>query len=102
MNTRPASLLLLALLSAVAASQGDASEVYAVDPDRSRIGFVIGHLGIKKVKGDFTNFTARITYRDGDKDGVTADAVIKVASIDTGWQARDEYVQGPDFFLSRE
>jgi polyisoprenoid-binding protein YceI len=73
-------------------------DVYQVDTQHTTVGFSIRHMVINNVRGSFKDFNGTIEY-DG-KDPLTIQAVgtIKVASIDTGIQGRDEHLRGPDFF----
>jgi polyisoprenoid-binding protein YceI len=67
------------------------ADVYQVDSQHTTVGFSIRHMVINNVKGALTDFTG--TIESGGKDPLT----IKVASLDTGIQGRDEHVRGPDF-----
>jgi polyisoprenoid-binding protein YceI len=75
---------------------------YKLDPSHSRIGFSIGHLGLSTVDGRFTNYTGKVTIENSDMKTLEAEAVIKAASIDTGWKSRDEHVKGKDFLHVKE
>ncbi len=88
--------LFLSLLTFVPA--GQAAE-YTVDMAHSNVGFSIPILGgLSRVRGKFSEFSAKINYDEADVSKSSVDAVIKAESIDTGIAARDEHLRKPDFF----
>ena len=70
---------------------------YEVDSQHTTVGFSIRHMLINNVKGSFKNFTGTIEYDGKDPLTIKASGTIKVASLDTGIQGRDEHLRGPDF-----
>ena len=71
---------------------------WTIDAAHTTVGFVARHMGLSKVRGQFTSFRGEI---DGDpKDITSARGRFKVdlASIETGNADRDEHLKGPDFF----
>lgn len=68
------------------------------DPAHSEAGFSIGHLGISDVSGGFNEFTATLHSKKADFSDATIEASIKVASIDTRIEARDQHLRSADFF----
>lgn len=90
------SALLLSLLTFVPI--GHAAE-YTVDVAHSTVGFTVPILnGLSKVKGKFSDFTATINYDEANPTKSSVNAVIKVASVDTGIAARDKHLLTADFF----
>ena len=77
-------------------SKAHSHDNYVVDSTHARIGFTIDHLIISKVHGQFKDYEASVQVHDGVL--VSAEAVIKVASIDTGIKKRDQHLMAPDFF----
>jgi polyisoprenoid-binding protein YceI len=73
-------------------------EKWVIDITHSEIGFMVRHLMISKVRGQFKQFDASI-YTTGD-DFMTSeiDCYIDAASVDTGNADRDVHVKAPDFF----
>lgn len=67
---------------------------WTIDPDHSTVGFVVRHLGITKLRGRFSDMTGIIAVADG---AVTGTATVVANSLDTGNDARDKHVKGPDF-----
>jgi polyisoprenoid-binding protein YceI len=74
---------------------------YQVDPVHSQIHFTIPHLMMFKVRGEFTDYSG--TVEVDDKNKITAaSATIKIASISTREQKRDDHLRSPDFFNAAE
>ena len=68
---------------------------WALDPAHSAVHFTIRHLGVSKVRGRFTRFTADVVI--GETLATTSvEAVIEVSSVDTGNADRDAHVLAPD------
>lgn len=67
---------------------------YVLDATHSRIGFWLRHAMVTKVRGEFTEFEAALSY--GETNSATA--TIKTASINTNNADRDAHVRGEDFF----
>lgn len=89
----------LTLLAAMTfASQVASAAVYQVDPVHSQIQFTVDHLVVFKVSGSFNEYQAEITADASSKTLQSAQATIKVASIDTREPKRDEHLLSPDFF----
>lgn len=72
----------------------DFNGTYALDPSHSRIGFWLRHAMVTKVRGEFTEFEASLSYGETN----SASATIKTASINTNNADRDAHVRGKDFF----
>ncbi|BCJ27162.1 YceI family protein [Actinocatenispora sera] len=70
---------------------------YTLDVAHTRVGFVVKHMMVSKVRGHFNDFDATITVADDPaQSGVTA--AIKIASVSTGQQGRDDHLRTGDFF----
>lgn len=67
------------------------------DPTHSEVSFLVRHAGISKVRGKFTDFTARAIV-DEELQTISVTADIETASFDSGNVARDEHVKSADFF----
>lgn len=67
---------------------------YVLDPAHSRIGFVVRHAMVTKVRGNFEDFEGTLVIGEDN----SAKATIKTGSINTGAADRDAHVKGDDFF----
>jgi polyisoprenoid-binding protein YceI len=87
--------------AAVATASQDLSHLtgdYTIDPTHSRIGFSVRHAMVTTVRGEFSDFEGRLHLDGGDPGLSSAEVGIKVASIDTHQQQRDEHLRTGDFF----
>ena len=71
---------------------------WKIDPIHSSVEFQVKHLGIATVKGQFTDFEGTLEV---GPDGVKAYGSVKVASVDTREDQRDEHLRSADFFEAR-
>lgn len=70
---------------------------WTVDAAHSKVGFAVKHMGIAKVRGEFTQFAGRLRVAT-DGAQAQADGVVSVASVDTNEAQRDEHLRSADFF----
>ncbi|RXJ68640.1 polyisoprenoid-binding protein [Halarcobacter ebronensis] len=75
---------------------------YNIDGSHSEVGFSVKHLMISNVKGKFTSYDTKIDFDAATKSFNTLEAVIKVESIDTGIEKRDNHLRSEDFFYAQE
>ena len=74
-----------------------AAGTYLLDAAHKRVGFVVRHLMVSKVRGNFGEATATITIgEDPLQSSVTAS--ITTASVFTGQPDRDAHLRTGDFF----
>jgi polyisoprenoid-binding protein YceI len=84
-------------LGVISAGMAGAQDVFKADLAHAHVGFEVSHMVISKVKGHFKDFDSTVTLDEaGQLSSVTA--VIKVESIDTAQEKRDEHLRGTDFF----
>lgn len=69
---------------------------YAIDPAHTDVAFQVKHMGISKVRGNFTDFSGTITVGETAADSA-AHFTIQAASIDTAQPQRDEHLRSNDF-----
>jgi polyisoprenoid-binding protein YceI len=69
-----------------------------IDPAHSNAQFVVRHLGISNVQGDFTKISGTVTLDEDDISKSSVTATIDVASVDTRVQMRDNDLKGANFF----
>ena len=71
---------------------------YQVDAVHSQVHFKVAHLMISSVRGEFNDYTATIDADPATKTVKSLKATIKVASLDTKNQKRDDHLRSADFF----
>ena len=84
--------------NAQALTAAETAGTYLIDPVHSNVGFGVRHMGLAIVLGEFTDYTATISY---DPNYITKSSVqftAKVASLDTGVKQRDDHLRSADFF----
>jgi polyisoprenoid-binding protein YceI len=70
---------------------------WKIDPVHSEVSFTVRHLMVSKVRGRFGDFGGTIVIAD-DAHESRVEAVIALASIDTGNEGRDDHIRSADFF----
>lgn len=75
-----------------------AAGTYQIDPNHSTAQFVVRHLGISNVQGDFTKVSGTVVLDDQDISKSTVNASIDVNSVDTRVTSRDNDLKSPNFF----
>jgi polyisoprenoid-binding protein YceI len=75
-----------------------AADTYTIDRAHSSIQFIVRHLVVTKVKGEFNEFAGTILYDDKDITKSSVEVTIKATSIDTKEPKRDDHLRSPDFF----
>jgi polyisoprenoid-binding protein YceI len=70
---------------------------WTLDTAHSSVNFAVRHLGVSKVRGRFTDFEASVAIGD-DLASSAVEAVVQLASVDTGNADRDAHLQADDMF----
>ena len=70
---------------------------WTIDPVHSHVGFVVKHMMVSKVRGQFDTFEGEIITAE-DPLQSTAIAKIDLTSIDTNSEQRDQHIKSADFF----
>jgi polyisoprenoid-binding protein YceI len=68
-----------------------------IDAAHSGVHFSIRHL-VSKVRGRFAKLSGTLNVDEGDLTRSSVEAIIDVASVDTGTAQRDTHLRSPDFF----
>ena len=91
---RKVTALILALVFAFSIQ----AAAWELDGTHSSVQFVVSHMTISKVRGEFKEFDGQLKF-DGQnlKDG-TISFTVKTASVNTGNTNRDEHLKSDDFF----
>ena len=70
---------------------------WEIDPVHSDVSFTVRHMMVSKVRGQFTDFEGTIVTAEVPSDS-TVTATIKLDSIDTRNEQRDNHIRSADFF----
>jgi len=71
---------------------------WKIDPSHTRIGFMVRHMMIAKVRGRFERYDVSI-HTDIENLAISkVKGTVDVDSIDTGDEQRDAHLRSPDFF----
>ena len=73
------------------------ADLYQVDPSHTSVNFMVRHLAIYKVRGQFHKFTGTIRYDEADITQAALEGTIQVDSIDTEQAKRDNDLRGEQF-----
>ncbi|GLY07289.1 MULTISPECIES: YceI family protein [Actinoplanes] len=73
-----------------------AAGTYELDAAHKRVGFVVKHLMVSKIRGQFAEASATIVVGENPLDS-SVSASIKAASIETGVVDRDNHLRTGDF-----
>lgn len=88
--------VLIAILLAASLPETRAAE-YAIDPSHTYASFEIDHLGFSTQRGQFNLSSGSVEFDPEGKTG-RIDIRIDAASLDTGFELRDEVLRGTDWF----
>ncbi|PAF44397.1 YceI family protein [Helicobacter sp. 11S02629-2] len=67
-----------------------------IDNSHSRVGFQVTHLMISGVDGTFDTFSGTVDVEKGELKAL--DGTMKISSVNTQNQKRDDHLKAPDFF----
>ena len=70
---------------------------WTIDPVHSDVSFTARHMMVSKVRGHFRDFEGELITADDPRDSEVT-ATIKVQSVDTNSEYRDNHVRSGDFF----
>jgi polyisoprenoid-binding protein YceI len=73
-------------------------QAYRIDPEHSTAGFAVNHFGILRERGEFKRAAGTIVVDPDGRTGGSIGVVIDLASVDTGWDLRDDFLRGPTMF----
>ena len=91
------ALALVAAATMVSSAAPAESHTWKVDPAHTEINFSISHF-FTPVTGSFEEFEVDLDYDAENPAHSTVEARIKVASINTGNQRRDDHLRSADWF----
>ncbi|PZR79187.1 MAG: hypothetical protein DLM65_11295 [Candidatus Aeolococcus gillhamiae] len=70
---------------------------WAIDPVHSDLSFTARHMMVSKVRGHFRDFDGEVVLAENPLES-TVTANIRVASVDTNQEFRDNHIRSGDFF----
>ncbi|MHB8754520.1 MAG: YceI family protein [Candidatus Acidiferrales bacterium] len=91
-------LMAVGLAATLASSALPATTTWQIDPAHSNAQFVVRHLGISNVQGEFTKISGTVQLDDQDISKSSVTASIDVSSVDTRVKMRDNDLRSPKFF----
>jgi polyisoprenoid-binding protein YceI len=97
---RLAVKFLPALLVAAFLPLADAAE-YVIDPSHTYASFEIDHLGFSTQRGQFNRSSGIVEFEPDEKAG-RIDISIETASLDTGFELRDNVLRGDSWFNAKD
>ena len=95
----PLKLLLAALLAGLALPTAAAD--YAIDPGHTYASFEVDHLGFSTQRGQFNRTSGTVQFDPEARSG-NIYVHIDAASLDTGFELRDEVLRGESWFNVRD
>lgn len=90
--------IILLLATVLIAIGSFAQAQWKVDPYHSSLNFNISHSGISIVNGEFLDYTGSLTTNGDILNDASFDFTVKVNSIDTSVENRDNHLRSADFF----
>ena len=90
-----------ALALATLSASAFAADSYTIDPAHTYPHFAISHLGFSTMHGRFNSTSGKIAM-DRKGTGSSVEVTIATASIDTGFQKRDDHLRSADFLNAAE
>ena len=70
---------------------------YDIDASHSRLGFVVRHAMVTKVRGSFSDFTGEASGDASDPSSIKVNVTAQADSFTTGNADRDKHVKSGDF-----
>ncbi|GIH93884.1 YceI family protein [Planobispora siamensis] len=74
---------------------------FTLDVAHTRIGFVVKHMMVSKVRGNFGDFSGSVTIAENPLES-SAELAIKAESINTGSADRDGHLRSEDFLAAEK
>lgn len=95
----PPLICIFAVLASLASPAVAAD--YVIDPTHTYAGFAIDHLGFSTQRGRFNRSSGSVRFDEQARSG-SIDISIETASLDTGFELRDEVLRGETWFNARD
>jgi polyisoprenoid-binding protein YceI len=95
---RALAMCLAMLVPAAAALAVANAQTYRIAPDRTHAAFTVSQLGVLRQEGRFHRVSGTILLDPALPGGGRIDVAIDLASVDTGWELRDDFIRGEQMF----
>jgi polyisoprenoid-binding protein YceI len=92
----------IALLFACVSSVGFAADRLTVDPVHSSFVFRVTHANIGHIWGRFGEYGGTFSIDESDPSKCSFDISANPASVDTTQKKRDDHLQAPDYFNTKQ
>ncbi len=92
------TLTIAALLAAAAAPAYAKPSTWNIDGAHSAAEFVVQHMGLSNVRGQFTKLSGTVTWDPENPTASVVEATVDATTIDTHEEKRDMHLKSPDFF----
>ncbi len=89
--------LALALALTLSLATPSLAATWDIDVGHSQVGFVVRHLVVAKVRGDFNEWSGTVVLDEKDITKSSVNVTIKAASVDSGSTARDKDLRSEMF-----
>jgi polyisoprenoid-binding protein YceI len=102
-NSRRLRMKKWMMVAALAATLGSSVAIaqttkWQLDPMHSNAQFVVRHMGISNVQGEFTKLSGTVELDDADVSKSSVSATIDLSSVDTRVAGRDNDLKSANFF----
>jgi polyisoprenoid-binding protein YceI len=74
------------------------NKTWQIEPNSSTVQFVVRHLGISNIQGDFTKVSGTVVVDDADISKSSVNSTIDASSVDTRVAMRDNDIKSDHFF----
>ena len=92
------SLVIAATLALGAAPAFAKPAHYEIDPAHSSAEFVVRHMEVSNVRGQFTKVSGSATFDPENPANDSVEATVDATTINTHEEKRDAHLKSPDFF----
>jgi polyisoprenoid-binding protein YceI len=96
------NILFVLALSVALLSSAQAADKYTVDALHSSVQFKVAHKGAGFTHGRFNQFEGKILIDKKNIAKSSIDLTIKAASVDTGFEKREQHLKSPDFLNAKQ
>ena len=93
-----AKWVLAPLLAGALLAPGGSTGTWKIDPSHSEADFAIKHMAISTVHGTFRGVSGNLRFDPSEITASSVEATIDVKTVNTGVDARDSHLRGPEFF----